>query len=44
LKVFALTIAVVGYSPDSNEVSTEDEEYPSVEVVARKRLLETVID
>jgi hypothetical protein len=25
-------------------VSTEDEEYPSVEVVARKRLLETVID
>jgi hypothetical protein len=38
------TVAVVGYSPDSNDVSTENEESPSLEAVARKSLVETVMD
>jgi hypothetical protein len=32
---------VVGYSPDSNDVSTEAEESPLLEAVTRKRLLKT---
>jgi hypothetical protein len=33
-------ISVAGYSPDSNDVSTEAEESPLLEAVARERLLE----
>jgi hypothetical protein len=33
--------SVVGYSPDSNDVSTEDEESPLLEAVTRERLMKT---
>jgi hypothetical protein len=32
----------VGYPPDSNDVSTESEEYPLLEAVARERLLKSL--
>jgi hypothetical protein len=34
--------SVVGYSPDGKGMSTEDEESPSVELVTRQQLVETV--
>jgi hypothetical protein len=34
--------SVLGYALDSNDVSTETEESPLLEVVSRKRLVETV--
>jgi hypothetical protein len=36
--------SVVGYSPDSKDVSTEAEESSLLRDVARKRLVETVTD
>jgi hypothetical protein len=33
---------VMGYSPDSNDVSTETEESPLLEAVARERLVKTL--
>jgi hypothetical protein len=42
--IVELTVAkssVEGYSPDSNNVSTETEESPLLEAVTRERLLET---
>jgi hypothetical protein len=36
--------AVVGYSPDTNDVSTEGQESPLLEAVTTKRLVETVRD
>jgi hypothetical protein len=35
-------ISVVGYSPDSNDVSIEAEESPLLEAAARERLLKTL--
>jgi hypothetical protein len=34
----------VGYSPDGEDVSTEEEKSPSVGFVTRQRLVETVTD
>jgi hypothetical protein len=34
--------SVVGYSPDSNDVSTEAEESPLLRAVTRKRLVKTL--
>jgi hypothetical protein len=38
------TLVFVGYSPDSNGESTEEEESPSVEAVIRKWLVENLMD
>jgi hypothetical protein len=36
--------SVVGYSPESNDVSTEAEETPLLEATTRKPFVETVTD
>jgi hypothetical protein len=37
-------VRAVGYSPGSNDVSTEAEEFPLLQAVTRKRSVETVTD
>jgi hypothetical protein len=42
MALYSVDISVVGYSPDSNDVSTETEYYPLLRAVTKQRLIKTL--